>query len=218
LSAADVVAFCERLPWDTDAWNAGHWIDALGTAMHWNRDLVQPGAREALLGWLLTNASPETGMWGSATVEQGLLLPVNGFYRATRGTFAQFGMPLPYPERVIDTVLRHAQDPRFFSPGRHNACNVLDVAHPLWLTRSTGYRTAEVTELARRLLDLALTQWIPGQGFGFHEQSSVGAPESVPGLQGTEMWLAIVWYLADLAGVAVHLGYRPRGIHNPYPA
>jgi hypothetical protein len=32
------------------------------------------------------------------------------------------------------------------------------------------------------------------------------------------MWLAIIWYLADLAGVAAHLGYRPRGIHNPYPA
>ena len=216
LSAADVVAFCERLPWSTDAWNAGHWVDALGTAMHWNRELLQPGAREALFGWLLTNASAETGMWGSATAEQGLLLPVNGFYRTTRGTFAQFGMPLPYPERVIDTVLTHAQDPRFFSPGMHNACNVLDVAHPLWLTRETGYRAPEVTELAQRLLDLALTQWVPGEGFGFHEPGD--SPESIPGLQGTEMWLAITWYLADLSGVAAHLGYQPRGIHNPYPA
>ena len=216
LSAADVVAFCERLPWSTDAWNAGHWVDALGTAMHWNRELLQPGAREALFGWLLTNASAETGMWGSATAEQGLLLPVNGFYRTTRGTFAQFRMPLPYPERVIDTVLTHAQDARFFSPGMHNACNVLDVAHPLWLTRETGYRAPEVTELARRLLDLALTQWVPGEGFGFHEPGD--SPESIPGLQGTEMWLAITWYLADLSGVAAHLGYQPRGIHNPYPA
>lgn len=218
LSAADVVAFCERLPWTTDAWNAGHWVDALGTAIHLSGDSVQPGVREALFGWLLTHASPDTGMWGSATATQGLLMPVNGFYRATRGTFAQFGMPLPYPERVIDTVLRHATDPQFFAPGRHDACNVLDVAHPFWLTRSTRYRSEEVTALARRLLDLALAQWTDGQGMGFREKSADGLPASVPGLQGTEMWLAIVWYLADLAGVADALGYRPRGIHRPEPA
>lgn len=32
------------------------------------------------------------------------------------------------------------------------------------------------------------------------------------------MWLAILWYLADLAGVADALGYRPRGVHRPEPA
>ena len=218
LSAADVVAFCERLPWQTNAWNAGHWVDALGTAMHWSRQSLQPGVREALFGWLLTHASRDSGMWGSATASEGLLQPVNGFYRATRGTFAQFGMPVPYPERVIDTVLGHARDPQFFAPGRHDACNVLDVAHPLWLTRATGYRAAEVAELARRLLDLAIEQWTAGEGFGFREKSADGSPESIPGLQGTEMWLAIVWYLADLAGVSDQLGYRPRGIHRPEPA
>ena len=77
-------------------------------------------------------------MWGSATAERGLLPVVNGFYRASRGTFAQFGTPLPYPERVIDTVLRHARDPRWFAPVARNACNVLDVAHPLWLARGSG--------------------------------------------------------------------------------
>jgi hypothetical protein len=32
------------------------------------------------------------------------------------------------------------------------------------------------------------------------------------------MWLAILWYLADLAGVSDALGYRPRGVHRPEPA
>ncbi|MBP2265850.1 hypothetical protein J3A64_001314 [Pseudarthrobacter sp. PvP004] len=32
------------------------------------------------------------------------------------------------------------------------------------------------------------------------------------------MWLAIVWYLADLLGNAEALGYRPQGVHRPEPA
>jgi serine acetyltransferase len=222
-SAAAVAASVDALPWRGDAWGAGHRVDALGTAMHFSRlrgDALRAGSAEALFGWLLTHADPQTGMWGAPNADDGLLQLVNGFYRASRGTFAQFGLPLPYPERVVDTVLRHADDPRFFATGRRNACNVLDVAHPLWLTRSTGHRSDEVTALARRLLDDALTTWADGEGFAFlaADAATAGLPGSAPGLQGTEMWLAIVWYLADLAGVADALGYRPRGVHRPEPA
>lgn len=218
-----VVAFCDSLPWATDAWNAGHHIDGFGTALLWTRRSGHPiaaGVPEALFGWLVTHVDPQTGMWGSPTPERGLLPVVNGFYRASRGTFAQFGMPLPHPERVIDTVLRHARDPRSFAPGARNACNVLDIAHPLWLTRGSGYRGDEVRELAARLLSDALTTWVPGSGFSFREPSAAtrGLAETDPGLQGTEMWLAILWYLADLAGVSDALGYRPRGVHRPEPA
>jgi acetyltransferase-like isoleucine patch superfamily enzyme len=218
-----VVEFCESLPWASDAWNAGHHIDGFGTAILWTRRAGHPipaGVEEALFGWLTLNADPHTGMWGAATADGGLLPVVNGFYRASRGTFAQFGMPLPYPERVIDTVLRHARDPRWFAPGTRNACNVLDVAHPLWLTRGTGYRGDEVRALAARLLSDALSTWVPHAGFSFREPTPAarGLAETEPGLQGTEMWLAILWYLADLAGVSDALGYRPRGVHRPEPA
>lgn len=218
-----VVAFCESLPWGSDAWGAGHHIDGFGTALLWTRRAGHPipaGVEEALFGWLLVNADPHTGMWGSPTPDGGLLPVVNGFYRASRGTFAQFGMPLPYAERVIDTVLRHARDPRWFAPGARNACNVLDIAHPLWLTRATGYRGEEVRDLAARLLADAVTMWVPGAGLSFREPSPAtrGLAETEPGLQGTEMWLAILWYLADLAGVSDALGYRPRGVHRPEPA
>lgn len=218
-----VVEFCESLPWATDAWSAGHHIDGFGTAILWTKRAGRPipaGVEEALFGWLLLGADPHTGMWGLATPDGGLLPVVNGFYRASRGTFAQFGVPLPHPERVIDTVLRHARNPRWFAPGARNACNVLDVAHPLWLARGNGYRDDEVRGLAARLLSDALSTWIPGAGFSFREPSPTtrGLAETEPGLQGTEMWLAILWYLADLAGVADALGYRPRGVHRPEPA
>ncbi|MDQ7877065.1 acyltransferase [Microbacterium sp. QXD-8] len=218
-----VIAFCESLPWASDAWNAGHHIDGFGTALLWTRRAGHPipaGVEEALFGWLVMNVDPHTGMWGSPTADGGLLPVVNGFYRASRGTFAQFGVPIPYPERVIDTVLRHARDPRWFAAGARNACNVLDVAHPLWLTRATGYRGDEVRDLATRLLSDALSTWVPGAGFSFREPAPAtrGLAETEPGLQGTEMWLAILWYLADLAGVSDALGYRPRGVHRPEPA
>src|SRR5690606_33477230 len=197
-----------------EAWTAGHWVDALGTALHVTRrrgDVVPVGVEEALVGWLVAHADPATGVWGAARETDGMLQPVNGFYRASRGTFAQFGVPMPYPERVVDTVLAHARDERFFAPGRRDACNVLDVAHPLWLTRASGHRAAEVASLARELLDAALDGWTPDAGVAFAEGGE-------PGLQGTEMWLAIVWYLADLLGLADELGYRPRGVHRPEPA
>ncbi|QHC60454.1 DapH/DapD/GlmU-related protein [Rathayibacter sp. VKM Ac-2760] len=212
---AGLVARLDGLRWRDDPWNAGHHVDALGTALHWTRrrgDPVPAGLEEALYGWLLTRADPRSGMWGEASAERGLLLLVNGSYRATRGTFVQHGRPLPYPEAVRDTVLRHSRDDRWFRPERVDACAVLDLVHPLWLTRGSGYRSAEVEPLARTLLAQILGQWRPGRGFAFRLH------DADAGLQGTEMWLAVLWYLADLLGASDALGYRPRGVHRPEPA
>jgi hypothetical protein len=227
MTASQLVARLEGLPWDTGAWGAGAWVDSVATAAHWN--LRHPGGGdggrgtpESLFGWLLSRVDPWTGMWGSPSGEVGRLQVVNGYYRLTRGSFAQFGLPVPYPERVVDAVLDHARDARHFGPGRDNACNVLDVAHPLWLcTRqlgraADGYRSGEIHDWAERHLAAVLARWQDGRGFGFGPGTA--GPGLEPGLQGTEMWLAIAWYLADLLGRSDELGYRPRGIHRPEPA
>lgn len=216
LGAAELVRRLDRLPWAHDAWGSGHVVDMFGTALRWNRDFDGAATSpmiEAIFGWLLTRASPATGLWGSSAGPGGPLQAVNGFYRASRGTFAQFGLPLPYPERVIDVVLAHAADPRYFAPEAQNACNVLDVAHPLWLaSRECGaYRRPEIRAIAGHLLSDSLERWTD-DGFAFSAD-----PGDVPGLQGTEMWLAITWYLADLLDAADSLGYRPRGVHRPEP-
>lgn len=212
-SVADLTTFLGALPWDDEAWTAGHWADAVGTALLWSLrrgDDVPTGFAETLIGWLTTRADPETGLWGGGE----LLQRVNGFYRASRGTLAQFGVPAPHPARVIDTVLVHATDATLFAPDAQDACNVLDVAHPLWLTRDSHHRRPEVVSRARELLADALDHWVDGEGFAF----GPGDQHAVPGLQGTEMWLAIIWYLADLIGLSAELGYRPRGVHRPEPA
>jgi acetyltransferase-like isoleucine patch superfamily enzyme len=212
-----------ELPWRDRAWHAGSWVDSWATAAHWNLRLgteaAAPGALEALFGWLHTHVDPWTGTWGSPTPESGRLQMVNGYYRLTRGSFAQFGLPVPHAERVIDTVLDHARDHRHFAPGRENACNVLDVIHPLWLcARQTTHRAEEARSWAATRLTATLRRWHPGRGFPFGANPDRTGPGREPGLQGTEMWLAIVWLLADLVGHADVLEYRPRGIHRPEPA
>lgn len=223
-TAAELMDQLDALPWVDQAWACGHWVDMVGTALRWNipqQVLGSRGAAEGLVGWLVTRTDPRTGMWGSVAGDGGLLQVVNGFYRASRGTFAQFGLPLPYPERVVDTVLEHARDAALFAPARQNACNVLDVAHPLWLARrQTDYRGAEVQNLSTRLLRDLLGHWTDGQGFGFQapHPTTRSLAGTAPGLQGTEMWLATLWLLADLTGLSELVGYRPQGVHRPASA
>ncbi|MGI5460292.1 hypothetical protein ACQEWB_45445 [Streptomyces sp. CA-249302] len=132
-------------------------------------------------------------MWGGPSAEDGRLQVVNGYYQLTRGSFAQFGLPVPYPERVVDAVLDHGTG-----------------------AGGDGYRAAEIRSWAERQVALALPRWREGRGFGFGPGTAGPGPE--PGLQGTEMWLAIIWYLADLLGRSDELAYRPRGVHRPEPA
>lgn len=237
MTASQLMSRLDSLPWRDGAWSAGAWIDSWATAAHWNlrrpdsgsardgradADLT-PGTLESLFGRLLIRADPWTGMWGSPSAIAGRLQVVNGYYRLTRGSFAQFGLPVPHPERVVDAVLNHARDPRHFGADRENACNVLDVAHPLWLctrqsggTGGDGYRSAEIRAWAEGQLTATLHRWRPGRGFAFGPGPTGPGPE--PGLQGTEMWLAIIWLLADLLGRSDSLRYRPRGVHRPEPA
>jgi acetyltransferase-like isoleucine patch superfamily enzyme len=219
LSADDLYQRLAQLPWATRTWSSGDWIDCYGTGLYFNLRYFN-GRRtpEPLFGWLLTHADRYSGMWGKTTPEERWLQPVNGFYRLTRGSYAQFGVPLPYPEQAIDTVLAHSRDRGFFRDDEGNACNVLDVIHPLWLClRQTDYRRDEAKAWARKQLDRALTRWQDGAGFSFALEIGDDTPRT-PGLQGSEMWLSIIWLLADLCGESAALGYRPLGVHRPEPA
>lgn len=205
--------FLQRLlasrPWQQNAWDAGGWVDALGTALWMNRrHFGLSGAIAPLFDWLRANCAPHTGLWGESTQAEGWLRPVNGFYRLTRGTYAQFGLPVPHPDAAIDTVLAHVRLNAGFTERNVNACNVLDVVHPLWLLRQQSqHRGDEIRRLMESQLALSVDRWVDGKGFGF-------APGQTPGLQGTEMWLSIIYLAADALGMAAELGYSPKGVHR----
>jgi hypothetical protein len=215
----DLDARLDGLPWARNAWGAGAGIDALGTAIARNlhdHEGIGHDPLFRLMGWLAVRADPKTGAWGHPHPDDGWLQVVNGFYRLTRGTYAQFGLPLPYPEAAVKTLLTHAQDRAVFSGDGYNACNVLDVIHPLWLAgKQTDFGRAEGTRWAETMLAQILPRWVDGAGFAFAPDGR--DDRAVPGLQGTEMWLAIIWLLTDYLGISDVLGYRPRGVHRPEP-
>lgn len=225
LAATELTVALDARDWAAGAWGSGAAVDAVATACAANMldhsdafDDDGAGPLLTLLGWAVARADPRTGLWGKELPgsESPRLQAVNGFYRLTRGLFAQFGLPLPYPVETIDTVLLHAADPYLSTPAGWTACNVLDIAHPLWLaSQQTSHRRVEIAEWAREALEQAIGQWVPGEGMAFAPRSE-GA-DCVPGLQGTEMWLSIIWLLSELLQSSDSLGYRMRGVHRAAP-
>jgi hypothetical protein len=149
-----------------------------------------------------------SGLWGRPTAEEGLLQPVNGFYRLTRGTYAQFGLPVPLPEPAINSVLANYRAYDGFAGPTYTACNLLDTIHPLLLAlRQTDHRRPEAEAIARAVIRRAAERWQADAGFAFAE----GQPGS---LQGTEMWLSVVHLAAKLLGLADAFPFVPKGVHR----
>jgi acetyltransferase-like isoleucine patch superfamily enzyme len=216
---SELADLLDGLDWDLLAWPSGSWIDGFATGIHLNRRHHGSTNDHPLLwGWLATRNHPGSGMWGNHLEPVGdwdfrWLMAVNGYYRLVRGTYAQFGVPLPNPEAAIDTVLAHGRDYGWFGSEERNACNVLDVIHPLWLLgRQCDHRSGEVRDVAARILTEAMGDWVDGRGVPWE----VGRDE--PGLQGTEMWLSIVHLAADVLGESAGLSWAPQGVHRLEPA
>lgn len=209
LEAPALCEWLEGLTWRERAWGAGAAVDAIGTALYFNARYFTTGrARETLFGWLALQQDRATGLWGSPTADEGLLQPVNGFYRLTRGTYAQFGLPVPNAERAIDSVLLNYRNYGGFAGPRYTACNLLDTVHPLLLClRQTDYRRAEAEAIAHAVIGRAEERWVSGEGFAF-------ADGQAPSLQGTEMWLSVVHLAAALLGIADGFAFVPKGVHR----
>jgi hypothetical protein len=61
------------------------------------------------------------------------------------------------------------------------------------------------------VLDSIFDDWVDGQGFAFEAGTE-------PGLQGTEMWLSIIYLAADALGESAGLSWEPKGVHRLAPA
>ncbi|WP_165222776.1 acyltransferase [Affinirhizobium pseudoryzae] len=209
LSSADIESWLESLPWQSRAWHCGATVDAIATGLHVNRRYFGGGeSRHALFGWLINACDPQTGLWGQATEAEGLLQPVNGFYRLTRGSFAQFDLPVPYPRQAIDSVIRNYRDHDGFRHATLTACNLLDTIHPLLLClQQTDHRRREAEEIAGEIILTLTPLWQTKRGFPFAQGHAAG-------LQGTEMGLSLLWLSAKLLGLEDRLSFQPKGIHR----
>ncbi|MDD3428603.1 MAG: acyltransferase [Oscillospiraceae bacterium] len=209
LTGQSLIDWLEQFKWDGDVWHAGHCIDCLSTAFYQNKAHFNIDADlDTLFNWLDSHANKDTGLWGSGVSMD----TVNGFYRLTRGSYAQFNRPLPYCEKAIDTILNHAQNPAYFEGENGTSCNVLDVIHPLWLCkRQTDYHYDEGRSWAFLWIDKILENWTDNKGFSFDL-----IKQDNPTLMGTEMWLSILHLLCDYIGIAHLLPYRLCGVHRLY--
>ena len=212
LDGKELIEYLDKMPWERAAWNAGGATDVYATALYLNKKYFNStNSGDTFFGWLNNHVDPATGMWGRPTDGgKDYLMMVNGFYRTTRGSYAQFNLPLPYPERAIDTILAHSKNTKYFREDAGTACFVLDVIHPLWLcAKQTSYRREEAKEWVVNQINRVLSKWQDNKGFSFELEPSYEA-----GLQGTEMWLSILYLLADYIGLSHRLGYRPHGVHR----
>jgi acetyltransferase-like isoleucine patch superfamily enzyme len=212
LGASDLCDWLDSLPWKTRAWAGGAHVDAIGTALYFNARYFSTGrARETLFGWLAMKVDRATGLWGAPTVDEGFLQPVNGFYRLTRGTYAQFGLPVPQPEAAINSALVNYRNYGGFSGPTYTACNLLDTIHPLWLClKQTDFRRAEAQAIAEAVILRAPERWRAGEGFAFADGQQAS-------LQGTEMWLSVIHLSAALLGLAAAFPFVPKGVHRTRP-
>lgn len=217
LSAPELCHWLESLDWRDNAWGAGACVDAIGTALYFNARYFAASqsaslrTRDTLFGWLTLKQDRASGLWGSPTRGEGLLQPVNGFYRLTRGTYAQFGIAVPRPEAAIDSVLLNYRNHAGFAGPRYNACNLLDTIHPLLLClQQTDHRRVEAEAIAQDTIARAGERWVDGQGFAF-------ADGQMPGLQGTEMWLSVVHLASRLLGMEGAFPFVPKGVHRTEP-
>ncbi len=215
-SADQLEDLLDRLDWGLLAWPSGSWVDAFGTGVALNRrHHGSTRVHEQLWGWLATHNDQGSGMWGhhlgtADGFDVGWLMAVNGYYRLVRGTYAQFGVDLPNPDAAIDTVLAHCRRWDWFRREERNACNLLDIVHPLWLLgRQSDHRRTEIRDGIGRLLDGAATEWLEGRGIPWDVGGSAG-----PGLQGTEMWLSLIYLAAAVVGESDGLSWHPRGVHR----
>ncbi|PCJ57988.1 MAG: hypothetical protein COA79_14550 [Planctomycetota bacterium] len=208
VSNVKILNIIKDLNWKTGGWGAGSWIDIYSTFHYFNKiNFDMEESLEIVFGFLTKKNNKYTGMWGEFINESGWLQPVNGFYRLTRGSYAQFEYSLPNVESAIDTIFTHTRNYGFKDWKNITACNILDIVHPLWLCmQQSDYRKDEIKALMLHLLPQMLSQYQSQKGFAF-------CPEEDVSLMGTEMWMSIVYLAADILGLENELSYKPKGIH-----
>lgn len=157
--AGFLVDWLERRPWGGDIATVGNEIMNIGVLLQYVRDFqankAAAPAVEVLLNWLGSNyISSRTGLWGELDVGD-----KNRLSRAVMGAYHWWplffydGVPVPFIERAIDSVLLTQNPNGGFGWGVHNgaepfnssACEDIDSIDPLVrMSALTDYRRDDI--------------------------------------------------------------------------
>jgi len=133
-SLLDWKAFRERIdnyPWQENPWTAGARSMHLLGYMLLNLMAGDDRYRKPILKGLehiFTKQDPDTGLFGSDSLP--LYVRLNGVFKVYFYMYPIFGLPIPYPEKVIDSVLLAYSEPEFVDGGcnDYDALLLLDMA------------------------------------------------------------------------------------------
>ncbi|MHB9025130.1 MAG: hypothetical protein ACYC7E_13315 [Armatimonadota bacterium] len=222
-----LVRWLEARDWgERVAWT-GNEIMNIGTLLQYARDFqgdTRAGnAVTVLLEWLSTHhVHSETGVWGHVDTTDPIWRShaVQAAYHWWP-LFFYDGIPIPYPERAIDTVLATHHPPGGFGWGVHNAadpftssaCEDIDSIDPLCrMMQVTDYRRADIQAVLTQAAEWVLTNQMPDGGFVFirNRPFEYGHPE-LRGEAGQGALFPTWFRLLSLALIGTALPEHPLG-------
>jgi hypothetical protein len=174
---AHLTAWLEGRDWSKVDF-VGNEVLNLGTLLQYARDFQkQPRAAAAMrlmLDWLARNhMNADTGLWGSIDVTEpkGLSRAVMGAYHFWL-LFFYDRVPVPHPERAVDSVLRTENPKGGFGWGVHgpasSACEDIDSIDPLArLLSPSAQRRDDIIAALRRAEPHVLAMQNDDGGFGW---------------------------------------------------
>ena len=213
-----IVAYMEGLDW-SNPWSAGSWAGAVVFFQHFNR-LLGDAKAEAIIragvDWLATRQDPKTGAWTDGS-ETPLNVLINGIFKVWIQAIPRTGLPVQYPDRVIDLCVRGMRESPALSK-QADACSIFDVALVLdTALRFTEHRRDEVAELAAAYLpkyepfcrpDGALSYGADGS-LAVHGKLALAPVTDQSDAAGTAIHVNGLSLLCSLCGLRDELGWTP---------
>ena len=210
-----LIAHLDSFPWDTDPWGAG---SHAGTTALMLFERFRRGEEEFhrplrwTIEYMLDRQDPETGLWGAPSCP--LYQRINGAFKVMARLINTFGILPRYPERIIDSVFKHYEDPSYEMTGCNEFDNIWVFAAAL---RATDYRKQEIQELVLSRLPFIKSFKKPDGGFSFFKDKCITTnaqaqlvdhPRPQSDMVGTATFVACLRSIFEILGWNEELGWR----------
>ena len=143
----NLYSLLEGLDWKCEPWSQSHRGAGIFAALVLS-NAVDSSWKDSYFAWLRKEADPETGLWRKGFVKEGSA-PVwhhmaGSFHYLFNHEYAK--QPLPYPEKMIDTMLWLIEEDKSFQEVAAQRISFIDIDWIYCLSRAmrqTGYRHDE---------------------------------------------------------------------------
>ncbi len=192
-----LIAHLDSFLWDTNPWGAGSHAGTTALILFERLKRGEEKFRQPLrwtIEYLQEIQDPETGLWGAPACP--LYERINGAFKIIARFINTLGILPRYPERIIDNVFRHYEDPSYEMTGCNEFDNIWVFAATL---RTTDYRKQEIQELVHSRLPFIEPFKKPDGGFSFFKDTCIATNAQVQLVDRPRSQ-------SDMAGTATFVG------------